>query len=162
MYDLPGIVSTTRMETTESARARSFIRLTIWAPLTPTAGSISKRVITGPGYAASTRHRDAEIGELALDQARSELERLGAHRLLRRRRVVEQRERRQRRIGHVDEERPLLFLHGALGSRHLDERRHDDDRLVHCVLVLQLHDRFALGDCLRAELAVLALLVPGA
>jgi len=30
------------------------IRLTICAPLTPIAGSISKRVITGPGYAAST------------------------------------------------------------------------------------------------------------
>ena len=54
MHDLPGMVSTTRMLTTDSARARSFIRLTICAPLTPTAGSISKRVITGPGYAAST------------------------------------------------------------------------------------------------------------
>jgi len=41
MHDLPGIVSTTRIETTDSARARSFIRLTICAPLTPTAGSIS-------------------------------------------------------------------------------------------------------------------------
>ena len=49
MHDLPGIVSTTRMLTTDSARARSLIRLTIWAPFTPTAGSISKRVITGPG-----------------------------------------------------------------------------------------------------------------
>ncbi len=55
MHDLPGMVSTTRMLTTDSARARSFIRLTIWLPLTPIAGSISKRVITGPGYAASTR-----------------------------------------------------------------------------------------------------------
>ena len=41
MHDLPGIVSTTRIETTDSARARSFIRFTICAPLTPTAGSIS-------------------------------------------------------------------------------------------------------------------------
>ena len=41
MYDLPGIVSTTRMLTTDSARARSLTRLTICAPLTPTAGSIS-------------------------------------------------------------------------------------------------------------------------
>ena len=49
MQDLPGIVSTTRMLTTDSARARSFTRLTICAPFTPTAGSISKRVITGPG-----------------------------------------------------------------------------------------------------------------
>ena len=41
MHDLPGMVSTTRMLTTDSARARSFTRLTIWLPLTPTAGSIS-------------------------------------------------------------------------------------------------------------------------
>ena len=54
MHDLPGMVSTTRIDTTDSARARSFMRLTICAPFTPTAGSISKRVMTGPGYAAST------------------------------------------------------------------------------------------------------------
>ena len=41
MHDLPGIVSTTRIDTTDSARARSLIRLTICAPFTPTAGSIS-------------------------------------------------------------------------------------------------------------------------
>ena len=41
MHDLPGMVSTTRIETTDSARARSFARLTIWLPLTPAAGSIS-------------------------------------------------------------------------------------------------------------------------
>ncbi len=41
MHDLPGIVSTTRMLTTDSARARSLTRFTICAPLTPTAGSIS-------------------------------------------------------------------------------------------------------------------------
>jgi hypothetical protein len=41
MHDLPGMVSTTRIETTDSARARSFTRLTIWLPLTPTAGSTS-------------------------------------------------------------------------------------------------------------------------
>ncbi len=41
MQLLPGIVSTTRMLTTESARARSLTRLMIWLPFTPTAGSIS-------------------------------------------------------------------------------------------------------------------------
>ncbi len=41
MHDLPGTVSTTRIDTMASARARSRARLTIWAPLTPTAGSIS-------------------------------------------------------------------------------------------------------------------------
>ncbi len=41
MQALPGMVSTTRMLTTDSARARSFTKLTIWLPFTPTAGSIS-------------------------------------------------------------------------------------------------------------------------
>ncbi len=41
MYALPGIVSTRRMLTTDNARARSFTRLVIWLPFTPTAGSIS-------------------------------------------------------------------------------------------------------------------------
>ena len=35
------MVSTTRTLTTDSARARSFTRLMIWLPFTPTAGSIS-------------------------------------------------------------------------------------------------------------------------
>jgi len=39
--DLPGTVSTTRTETSDSERARSLARLRIWAPFTPTAGSIS-------------------------------------------------------------------------------------------------------------------------
>ena len=41
MQVFPGMVSTTRIDTTDSARARSFTRATIWLPLTPTAGSIS-------------------------------------------------------------------------------------------------------------------------
>ncbi len=52
---LPGMVSITRMETSESERARSRPRLTICEPFTPVAGSISYRVITGPGAAATTR-----------------------------------------------------------------------------------------------------------
>ncbi len=35
------MVSTTRIDTSDSARARSLARLTIWLPFTPTAGSIS-------------------------------------------------------------------------------------------------------------------------
>ncbi len=54
MQLLPGIVSTTRMLTTESARAKSLAKLVIWLPLTPAAGSNSKRVITGPGCAEIT------------------------------------------------------------------------------------------------------------
>jgi hypothetical protein len=38
---LPGIVSTTRMLTRLSERARSLARLTICEPFTPVAGSIS-------------------------------------------------------------------------------------------------------------------------
>ena len=41
MHDLPGTVSTTRIEIIDRARAMSLARLTICAPLTPTAGSIS-------------------------------------------------------------------------------------------------------------------------
>ena len=43
------MVSTTRSEITDSDRARSLARFTIWAPFTPVAGSISYRVMTGPG-----------------------------------------------------------------------------------------------------------------
>lgn len=41
MKFLPGIVSTTRMETSESERARSLASPTICEPFTPVAGSIS-------------------------------------------------------------------------------------------------------------------------
>ena len=54
MTFLPGMVSTTRSDVSESARARSLPKLTIWLPLTPVAGSISYRVITGPGCAVTT------------------------------------------------------------------------------------------------------------
>ena len=46
---LPGITSTTRTLITDRPRAMSLSRFEIWLPLTPAAGSISKRVITGPG-----------------------------------------------------------------------------------------------------------------
>ena len=54
MQLLPGMVSTTRMLTTDKARAKSRAKLVIWLPLTPAAGSNSKRVITGPGCADNT------------------------------------------------------------------------------------------------------------
>jgi hypothetical protein len=41
MQFLPGMVSTTRMLTSDSERARSLARLTICEPFTPVAGSIS-------------------------------------------------------------------------------------------------------------------------
>ncbi|MCY1401120.1 hypothetical protein D9M71_162300 [compost metagenome] len=51
---LPGITSTTRTLITASERARSLARLVIRLTLMPAAGWISKRVITGPGWAATT------------------------------------------------------------------------------------------------------------
>ena len=54
MVFLPGMVSTTRTACIESERAKSLERLTIWLPFTPCAGSISKRVITGPAVALTT------------------------------------------------------------------------------------------------------------
>ena len=90
-------------------------------------------------------HRDAEVGELALDEPRGELQRFGRHdRVARRRRVVEQRQRRQRRVGQLLEQRPLPLLRRALRFLHLDHRRHDDDRLALGRLVaLLLDDRLA-------------------
>ena len=151
MHDLPGIVSTTRMLTTDSARARSFIRLTICAPLTPTAGSISKRVITGPGYAASTRTATPKSASLRSIRREVNSSVSALIDFLRRRRVVEQRERRQRRIGHVDEQRTLPLLDRALRFRNFGRRRHDDDRLVDDDVLLRVHDRFALGERLLAH-----------
>ncbi len=110
-----------------------------------------------PGIRGEHLHRDAEVRELALDQARRELERLRAHHLLRRRRVVEQRERRQRRVRHVDEERPLLLLHDTVGFRHVERLRNDDDRLALDDIVLRLDDCLAHGGRLRAHFAVPAL-----
>jgi hypothetical protein len=115
-------------------------------------------VITGPGIRGEHLHCDAEVGELALDQTRGELERFRAHHLLRGGRVVEQREGRQRRIRHVDEERPLLLLHDAVGLRHVERLRNDDEGLALDDLVLRLHDRFAHSGRLRAHFAVPALL----
>ena len=41
MHDLPGTVSTTRIDASDKERATSLARLTICEPFTPTAGSIS-------------------------------------------------------------------------------------------------------------------------
>ena len=49
------MVSTTRIDTKESERAKSLAKLTTCEPFTPVAGSISYLVITGPGDAATTR-----------------------------------------------------------------------------------------------------------
>ncbi len=52
--DFPGITSTTRTLVVESERARSLASAVIWLALTPGAGRISNRVMTGPGCTATT------------------------------------------------------------------------------------------------------------
>ena len=54
-----------------------------------------------------------------------------------RRGVFEQRERRQRGIGKLGEERPLLFLHHAVGVRRRRRRRHNHDRFASLVFFAQ-------------------------
>src|SRR3546814_3880773 len=51
---LPSMTSMTRTLDTDNERARSRDRLVICEPFTPGAGWISKRVMTGPGVAATT------------------------------------------------------------------------------------------------------------
>ena len=102
----------------------------------------------------------AEIGELALDQARGVFQRFGTDRLGRRRRRIEQMQGRQLpaddRLG--EERRLLLALDAGFrlpGDRHLDRRRLDDDRLVELDAPLfLLDDDLALLRHLLADLAV--------
>ena len=54
MVFLPAMVSTTRTACNDIERAKSLASPTIWLPFTPWAGSISKRVITGPAVADTT------------------------------------------------------------------------------------------------------------
>ena len=71
MTDLPGMTSTTRTLMRRQRRAPDPSRgCEIWLTLTPGAGRISKRVITGPGMHRDHFDFDAEILELDLDQAR--------------------------------------------------------------------------------------------
>ncbi len=108
---LPGITSTTRTLSTESARARSLARLVIWLAFTPGAGRSSKRVTTGPGLHRDDLRLDVEVLELHLHQARQRLERLGGIQRLARRRIIEQLQRRQLpRLGRIEERHLPLFL----------------------------------------------------
>ena len=114
---LPGMISTTRTLTVASERARSLARLLIWLLLTPAAGFSSKRVTTGPGMHGDDLGLDAEIVELELDEPRHRFQRLGRVAALFRRRIVEQRQRRQlarlRRLEH----RHLALALEPLASR---------------------------------------------
>ena len=100
-----------------------------------------------------------EIEELLLDQARSELEGLGAEHLEILLRLVEQVERRQERIRQVLEQGHLLFPLDAGRFGNLDRRRLDPYRLVDFEPFLaDFHDLVALDHGLLAGAAVLALL----
>ena len=102
---------------------------------------------------------DAEIFQLLLDQPRGELQRLGTHQLDAGRLLVEQRERRERRVGQVLEERHLLFLDHPLGLRNLRDLRLDPNRrVVLDPFLFGLDDDLALHRRDLADLAVSATL----
>ena len=106
-------------------------------------------------------HRDAEVGELALDQARGEFEGLGTHLLLRGGRILEQGQRRQGRVRQILEQRLLPFAHDAFGLGDLDHRRHDDNGLPLLVAFARELDRMlALLERGGADLAIAPLLAP--
>ena len=101
----------------------------IWLPLTPGAGSISKRVITGPGIDADHLHLDAEVLELELDLARQRFQRLFGIALGLRLRVVQQRQRRQVRSPTAELNSGICCsrwarsLFSITGGRRLDVHR---------------------------------------
>ena len=101
---------------------------------------------------------DAEIAQLQFDQARHGLERFGGVAADTRGRIVEQRQRRQRRGARPLEQRDLLFFLDALALLDLGRRRLDLRRLaLGDLLLLFAHDDFArllhfLADALVAAL----------
>ena len=98
----------------------------------------------------------AEIGQFLLDQAAGEFQCFDGDRLLRRRRFIQQRQRRQIAV-HVDEQRALLFLLDALRFLHFDNLRLDADRRGLDDLGALLHHHFlALDRGDMADLAVFA------
>ena len=135
------MTSTTRTLMADSARARSLARCVICADLDARRGPQLE-----PRDHRTRVHRDdlgldAEIPQLQLDQARHRLERLGRVAALARRRVVEQRERRQFRGARALEQRHLLFLLDALALLDLGRDRLDPRRLaLRRLLLLLAHD----------------------
>ena len=98
----------------------------------------------GPRIRGEHLHRDAEVGELLLDQARGELDRLRADALALGLRLVQELERRQRRVGQLLEEPRLLLLVHALRLLDLDHRRLDAQRrMVFLALFLRLDHELA-------------------
>ena len=116
------MISTTRTLTVASERARSFARLLIWLLFTPAAGFSSKRVTTGPGMHGDDLGLDAEIVELELDEPRHRFQRLGRVAALFRRRIVEQRQRRQlARLRRLEHRHLALALESLARARaHFD------------------------------------------
>ena len=92
---MPGMTSTTRTLTVASERARSFARLLIWLLFTPARRPQLEARDDGTRVHRDDLGLDAEILELELDQARHRLERFGRIAAFLRRRIVEQRQRRQ-------------------------------------------------------------------
>jgi hypothetical protein len=92
-------------------------------------------VIDRPRVGGDDLGVDAEVGQLLLDQARGELQRFDRDGFLHRRRFVQQRQRRQFRVGDVGEQRGLLFLDHAFGRHHGNDLRRDADRFALDVLL---------------------------
>ncbi len=102
--------------------------------------------------------RDAEVGELALDQPRRVFERVGVDGILRRRRILEQVERRQRRVGQLVEQRPLPLLDHPRRLLHLRRRGDDQHRLAGRRLLPRVRDHgLALGQRVLGQPALGAL-----
>src|SRR5258708_773770 len=105
--------------------------------------------------------RDSEVGELLLDQAGGELERLGRDLLAIALRLVKELQRRQRRVGQFLEKRCLLLLLRPLRLLDLYHWRLDTQRgMMLLPLFLGLNDEIPLFASELAEPAILAAL-PG-
>ena len=151
------MVSTTRTLTTDRARARSFNQIDDLAAF-DADGRLD--LVTGNDRAGLRSHHfyvDAEIGKLLFDEPGGVFQRLRGQHLDIGGRLVEQVQRRQRRIRQVLEQRFLLFLDDTIGLRNDGPGWLDAYRLVLFeAFALHLDDFLALHRGLFAGFAILA------
>ena len=136
------MVSTTRIDTSDSERARSFARSTICAAL-----DAGRRFdfVARDHRPRIGRHDcvDTEVRQLLFDQPRCEIESVGGHGLDAGVRFVQQFERRQPRGRGLGKQRNLAFLLLAFGGRHARRRPLD----VHDLVLVDLFARRRQGRC---------------
>ena len=114
-----------------------------------------------PGIGRHHFHFHAEILQLALDQARGEFQRVGRNDFDLLRGLIQQMQRRQRRIRHIGEQRHLFFLHGPRRFDHFHQRHFDVYGLVILdALLFFFDDGDSLMRRLHADTPILARL-PG-